>query len=85
MRLMLTWWKSAQLHKRAQYLILTETPRPMKPYPTTRDKIQDVLDALSSKEVFLDSSGRYTKAEMIEWCASWVKIYDKLPQNTSPM
>ena len=57
----------------------------MKPYPTTRDKIQDVLDALSSKEVFLDSNGRYTKAEMIEWCASWVKIYDKLPQNTSPM
>ena len=53
--------------------------------PTTREKIQDVLDVLSSKEVFLDPNTRYTKAEMIEWCASWIKIYDKLPQNTSPM
>ena len=33
--------------------------------PTTREKIQDVLDVLSSKEVFLDPNTRYTKAEMI--------------------
>ena len=46
-------------------------------------RIQDVLDVLSSKEVFLDPNTRYTKAEMIEWCASWIAIYDKLPQNTS--
>ena len=32
-----------------------------------------------------DPNTRYTKAEMIEWCASWIKIYDKLPQNTSFM
>ena len=51
--------------------------------PTTREKIQDVLDVLSSKEVFLDPNTRYTKAEMIEWCTSWIAIYDKLPQNTS--
>jgi hypothetical protein len=53
--------------------------------PTAREKIQAVLDALSSKEVFLDPNARYTKAEMIEWCASWIKIYDKLPKNASSM
>ena len=47
--------------------------------PTTREKIEDVLDVLSSKEVFLDPNTRYTKAEMIEWCTSWIAIYDKLP------
>ena len=50
--------------------------------PTTRE-FQDVLDVLSSKDVFLDPNTRYTKTEMIEWCASWIAIYDKLPQNTS--
>ena len=55
----------------------------MKPHPTTREKIQTVLDALSSNKLFHDPNTRYTKAEMIEWCASWIKIYDKLPQNTS--
>ena len=49
--------------------------------PTTREKIQDVLDVLSSKDVFLDPNTRYTKAEMIEWCASWIAIYDKLPNS----
>jgi hypothetical protein len=57
----------------------------MNPHPTTRDKIQVVLDALSSNKLLPDPNTRYTKAEMIEWCESWVKIYDKLPQNTSPM
>ena len=48
--------------------------------PSTREKIQDVLEVLSSKEeVFLGPNARYTKAEMIEWCESWIKIYDKLP------
>ena len=56
----------------------------MKPHPTTREKIQTVLDALNSNKLFHDPNTRYTKAEMIEWCASWIKIYDKLPQNTSP-
>ena len=52
--------------------------------PSVREKIQDVLDVLSSKEeVFLGPNARYTKAEMIEWCESWIKIYDKLPQSTS--
>jgi hypothetical protein len=50
---------------------------------TAREKIQDVLDALSSQEVFLGPNTQYTKAEMIEWCASWIAIYDKLPQITS--
>ena len=27
---------------------------------------------------FLDPDTQYTKAEMIEWCASWIAIYDKL-------
>jgi hypothetical protein len=53
----------------------------MKPHPTARDKIQDVLDALSSNKLFPDPNTRYTKAEMIEWCASWIAIYDKLPKN----
>jgi hypothetical protein len=54
-------------------------PRPMKPNPTTREKIQDVLDALSSNKRFPDEP--YTKAEMIKWCESWIAIYDKLPKN----
>ncbi len=57
----------------------------MKPHPTAREKIQDVLDALSSNKLFPDPNTRYTKAEMIEWCESWIKIYDKLPQNASFM
>ena len=57
----------------------------MKPQatPSARQKIQDVLDVLSSREVFFDPNARYTKAEMIEWCEGWIKIYDKLPQSTS--
>jgi hypothetical protein len=47
--------------------------------PSAREKIQDVLEVLSSKEVFLDPNAKYTKAEMIQWCESWIKIYDKLP------
>ena len=57
----------------------------MKTHLTAREKIQAVLDALSSNKLFPDPSTRYTKAEMIEWCESWIKIYDKLPQNTSSM
>ena len=53
--------------------------------PSARQKIQDVLDALSSKEVFLGPNTGYTKAEMIEWCASWIAIYDKLPNNNSSL
>ena len=45
--------------------------------PSTREKIQDVLNVLSSEEVFLDPNARYTKAEMIGWCESWIKIYDR--------
>ena len=56
--------------------------RPHDDTPSTREKIQDVLDVLSSEEVFLGPNA-YTKAEMIEWCASWIKIYDKLPTSTS--
>jgi hypothetical protein len=61
----------------------------MKPHdspPSAREKIQVVLDVLSSKEVFLGPKARYTKAEMIEWCASWIAIYDKLlkPTSTQP-
>ncbi|MGH9425871.1 MAG: hypothetical protein ACRD2L_06140 [Terriglobia bacterium] len=51
--------------------------------PSTREKVQDVLDGLRSEEVFLDPSARYTKTEMIEWCESWIRIYDRLPQHTS--
>jgi hypothetical protein len=51
--------------------------------PSTREKIQDVLEVLSSKEVFLDPNAKYTKAEMIQWCDSWIKIYDRLPESTS--
>jgi hypothetical protein len=45
---------------------------------STREKIQHVLDMLSSKDVFLGPNARYTKAEMIKWCESWIKIYDRL-------
>jgi hypothetical protein len=72
--------------KELQWFLVLRSPPLMRPHdnlPTTREKIQDVLDILSSKEVFLDPNTRYTKAEMIEWCASWIAIYDKLPQNTS--
>jgi hypothetical protein len=55
----------------------------MKPHPTAREKIKAVLDALSSNKLFPDPNTGYTKAEMIEWCASWIKIYDKLPKSTS--
>ena len=57
----------------------------MKPHPAARDKIQAVLDALSSNKLFPDPNTPYTKVEMIEWCESWIAIYDKLPQNTSSM
>ena len=36
------------------------------------------LDALSSNKLFPDPNTRYTKADMIEWCESWIAIYDKL-------
>ena len=60
----------------------------MKPHSaplSTREKIQDVLNALSSKEVSLGPNTQYTKAEMIEWCASWIAIYDKVPKNNSTL
>ena len=53
--------------------------RPNDNPPSTREKIQDVLDFLSSEGVFLGPNARYTKAEMIKWCESWIKIYDNLP------
>jgi hypothetical protein len=46
----------------------------------TRDKIQDVLDVLLSNEVLFDPKSQYTKTQMIEWCGSWIAIYDKLPK-----
>ena len=49
--------------------------------PNARTKIQDVLDMLRSNKVLLDPNTRYTKAEMIAWCASWIKIYDQLQQS----
>jgi hypothetical protein len=52
--------------------------RPNDNPPSTREKIQDVLDVLSSEGVFLGPNVRYTKAEMIKWCESWIKIYDRL-------
>ena len=51
--------------------------------PSAREKIEEVLEYLSSKEVILDPNSRYTKAEMSEWCKSWINIYDKLPQASS--
>jgi len=58
--------------------------RPHENPPSTREKIQDVLNVLSSEEVFLGPDNRYTKAEMIAWCESWIKINDRLPKSTSP-
>ncbi len=55
----------------------------MKPHDASlsaREKIQDVLNVLSSKEVSLGPNNRYTRAEMIAWCESWIKIYDRLPK-----
>jgi hypothetical protein len=46
--------------------------------PSTREKIEVVLDMLSSEEVSLTADARYTKAEMIAWCESWIEIYDRL-------
>jgi hypothetical protein len=66
----------------AQHLVLTE-PRPMKQHDASlsaREKIQDVLNVLSSKEVPLGPNNRYTQAEMIAWCESWIKIYERLPK-----
>ena len=57
--------------------------RPHDNPPSTREKIQHVLDMLSSKEVFLGPNAQYTKAEMIEWCENWIKISDRLPVHTS--
>jgi hypothetical protein len=51
--------------------------------PDARQKIQDVLNVLSSSEVFLSPNTRFTNDEMIEWCENWIRIYDKLPQNIS--
>ena len=51
----------------------------MKPHNgalSAREKIQDVLNVLSSKEVPLGPNNRYTQAEMIAWCESWIKIYE---------
>ncbi len=42
-----------------------------------REKIQVVLNVLSSKDVFLGANAKFTKAEMIEWCENWIAIYDK--------
>ena len=59
----------------------------MKPYNaplSAREKIQDVLNVLRSNEVSFGPDNRYTKAEMIAWCESWIKIYDRLPKSTSP-
>ena len=60
----------------------------MKPHEvplSAREKIQDILNILlSSKEVSLGPDDRYTKPEMIAWCESWIKIYDRLPKSTSP-
>jgi hypothetical protein len=50
--------------------------------PNTREKVQDVLDALRSEEVFLGQNARNKKDEMIEWCENWIEIYDHLPQNS---
>ena len=55
----------------------------MKPHDaalSAREKIQDVLNVLSSKEVPLGPNTRYTQAEMIAWCESCIKIYDRLPK-----
>ena len=52
--------------------------RPHENPPSTREKIQDVLDVLSSEEMFPDPNARYTKAEMIMWCKNWIEIYDRL-------
>lgn len=52
--------------------------RPHHNPPNARAKIQDVLNLLRSDKVFLDPNTRCTKDEMIEWCASWIKIYDRL-------
>jgi hypothetical protein len=54
--------------------------RPHENPPSTREKIQDVLDLLSTEDTLLGPNARYTKAEMIKWCESWIKIYDRLPQ-----
>ena len=35
--------------------------------------------------MFLGPSSAYTKAEMIEWCESWIAIYDRLPQHISKL
>jgi hypothetical protein len=56
--------------------------RPHHNPPNARTKIQDVLDMLRSNKVLLDPNTRYTKAEMIAWCASWIKIYDQLQQSS---
>ena len=57
--------------------------RPHDNPPSTREKIQGVLNVLSSEEVCLDPNARFTKAEMVKWCRTWIEIYDRLPQHTS--
>ncbi len=57
--------------------------KPRNAPPNARQKIEDVLNVLSSSEVFLGPNTRFTKDEMIEWCENWIRIYDKLPQNIS--
>jgi hypothetical protein len=55
--------------KELQWFLVLRSPPPMRLHdnlPTTRERIQDVLDVLSSKDVFLDPNTRYTKTEMIE-------------------
>jgi hypothetical protein len=49
--------------------------------PNTREKIQDVLNALRSGEVFLGENAENKRDEMIKWCENWIEIYDHLPQN----
>jgi hypothetical protein len=57
--------------------------RPRDNPPSTREKIESVLNVLSSEEACLDPNARFTKAEMVKWCRTWIEIYDQLPQHTS--
>ena len=52
--------------------------RPHDNPPSTREKIQGVLNVLSSEEVCLDPNAQFTKAEMVKWCRTWIEIYDRL-------
>ena len=50
--------------KELQWFLVLRSPPPMRLHdnlPTSRERIQDVLDVLSSKEVFLDPNTRLPK------------------------